>query len=43
MFYLINTVIKECQAGILITDKRALFDESDEHLCLGHEGIELLV
>jgi len=41
--YLVNTVIKESKACILIADKRALFDETNEHLSLGHEGVKLLV
>lgn len=41
--YLVNTVIKESKACILIADKRALFDETNEHLSLGHEGVKLLM
>ncbi len=41
--YLVYTVIKESKACILIADKRALFDETNEHLSLGHEGVKLLM
>lgn len=41
--HLINTLIKESQAGVLITDKGALLYETAEHLSLGHEGVEPLV
>lgn len=34
--HLINTLIKEGQAGIFITDKRALLYETAEHLSLCH-------
>lgn len=41
--YLINTLIKESQAGIFITDKGALLYETAEHLGLGHEGVKPLM
>lgn len=41
--HLINTLIKEGQAGIFITDKRALLDEAAEHLSLDHEGVKPLM
>lgn len=41
--HLINTLIKEGQAGIFITDKGALFYETTEHLSLGHEGVKPLM
>lgn len=41
--YLVYTVIKKCQACILITDKGALFNKADEHLSFGHEGVKLLM
>lgn len=34
--HLINTLIKERQAGVFITDKRALLYEAAEHLGLDH-------
>jgi len=41
--HLINAIIKECQAGVFITDEGALLDEAAEHLSLGHEGVKPLV
>lgn len=41
--HLVNTLIKESQAGVLIADERALLDEAAEHLSLDHEGVEPLV
>lgn len=41
--HLINTLIKEGQAGVFIADKRALLYEAAEHLSLGHEGVKPLV
>lgn len=41
--HLVNTLIKESQAGILIADERALLDEAAEHLSLDHQRVEPLV
>ena len=41
--HLVNALIKENQAGILVTDKGALLYEADEHLSLHHERVELLM
>lgn len=41
--YLVYTVIKKCQACILIANKGALLNKADEHLSFGHEGVELLI
>lgn len=41
--HLVDALIKERQAGILIADKRALLDEAAEHLSLDHERVEPLV
>ena len=41
--HLINTFIKESQAGVFITDKGALLYETAEHLSLGHDGVKPLV
>lgn len=41
--HLINTLIKESQAGIFIADKRAFLDEAAEHLSLHHERVKPLV
>lgn len=41
--YLVDAVVKESQTGVFVADKRALLDEADEHLGLGHERVELLV
>ena len=41
--HLINTLIKESQASIFITDKGALLYETAEHLGLGHEGVKPLM
>lgn len=41
--HLINTLIKESQAGVFIADKGALLDETDEHLSLRHQGVEPLM
>lgn len=41
--HLINTLIKESQAGVFIADKRALLDEAAEHLGLDHERVKPLM
>lgn len=41
--YLVNAVVKESEACVFIADKRALLDETDEHLSLCHEGVKLLM
>ena len=41
--HLINALVKESQAGVLITDEGALLYETAEHLSLDHEGVEPLV
>lgn len=41
--HLINTLVKERQAGIFITDKRALLYEAAEHLSLDHERVKPLM
>lgn len=41
--HLLNTLIKESQAGVFIADKRALLDEAAEHLGLDHERVKPLV
>lgn len=41
--HLINTLIKESQAGIFIAHERALFYEAAEHLSFGHEGVKPLM
>lgn len=41
--HLINTLIKESQARVLVTDKGALLYETAEHLSLGHEGVKPLM
>lgn len=41
--HLINTLIKESQAGVFIADKGALLYEPAEHLSLGHEGVKPLM
>lgn len=33
--YLLHAVVEERQAGVFVTDKGALLDETDEDLCLG--------
>lgn len=41
--HLINTLIKESQAGVFVTDKRALLYEPAEHLSLDHERVKPLM
>lgn len=41
--HLINTLVKESQARVFVTDKGALLYETAEHLSLGHEGVEPLM
>lgn len=41
--HLINTFIEESQASVFVADKGALLYETDEHLCLGHQGVKLLM
>lgn len=41
--YLLHAVVEERQAGVFVTDKGALLDETDEDLCLGELWVELLV
>lgn len=41
--HLVNTLVKERQAGVLIADERTLLDEAAEHLSLDHERVEPLV
>lgn len=41
--HLLHAVVKEGQAGVLVTDKGALLNEADEYLGLGKLGVELLV
>lgn len=41
--HLINTLIKESQAGVFIADEWALFYETAEHLRFGHEGVKPLM
>lgn len=41
--HLVDALVKERQAGVLIADKRTLLDEAAEHLGLYHERVEALV
>ena len=41
--HLVHAVVEEGQAGVLVADEGALLDEADEHLGLGHQGVQLLV
>ena len=41
--YLLDAVVEEGEAGILVADEGALLDEADEDLRLGQLAVELLV
>ena len=41
--YLLDAVVEEGEAGVLVADEGALLDEADEDLRLGQLGVELLV
>lgn len=41
--HLIDTLIKESQASVFVTDEGALLYETAEHLSLHHEGVKPLM
>lgn len=41
--HFVHAVVEEGQAGVFVTDERALLDKADEHLGFCHQGVELLV
>lgn len=41
--HLLDAVVEEGKACVLVADERALLDEADEDLSLGQLGVELLV